>query len=60
MGFDELGAITHKSPMGLTRMLGLAGNAQVRNLFEIVAHLQESEGRWLTTRAGKRHVLVEN
>jgi hypothetical protein len=54
IGFDELGAITHKSPKSLMRMLGPAGNPQARNLFEIVAHLQESEGLRLTTRAAAR------
>jgi hypothetical protein len=54
IGFDELGAITHKSPKSLMRMLGPTGNPQARNLFEIVAHLQKSEGFRLTTRAAAR------
>jgi hypothetical protein len=54
IGFDELGTITQKSPKSLMRMLGPAGNPQARNLFEIVAHLQKSEGLRLTTRAAAR------
>jgi hypothetical protein len=51
IGFDELGAATHKSPKSLMRMLGPSGNPQARNLFEIVAYLQKNEGLRLTTRA---------
>jgi hypothetical protein len=54
VGFDELGAATHKSPKSLMRMLGPAGNPQARNLFEIVAYLQKNEGLRLTTRAARR------
>ena len=50
VGFDELGAATHKSPKSLMRMLGPGGNPQARNLFEIVAYLQANEGLRLTTR----------
>lgn len=50
VGFAALGAVTHKSPKSLMRMLGPEGNPQARNLFEIVAYLQESEGFRLTTR----------
>lgn len=51
VGFAELGAATRKSPKSLMRMLGPSGNPRARNLFEIVAYLQESEGFRLTTRA---------
>jgi hypothetical protein len=54
VGFDELGAVTHKSPKSLMRMLGPTGNPHARNLFEIVAYLQESEGLRLTTRTATR------
>ena len=54
IGFDELGAVTHKSPKSLMRMLGPDGNPQARNLFEIVAYLQENEGLRLTTRTTAR------
>jgi hypothetical protein len=50
VGFAALGAVTHKSPKSLMRMLGPEGNPQARNLFEIVAYLQKSEGFRLTTR----------
>jgi hypothetical protein len=53
VGFDDLGAVTHKSPKSLMRMLGPRGNL-TRNLFEIVAYLQESEGLRLTTRTATR------
>jgi hypothetical protein len=48
IGFDALGAATHKSPKALMRMLGLRGNPQARNLFEIVVYLQKNEGLRLT------------
>ena len=54
IGFDELGAVTHKSPKSLMRMFGSAGNPQARNLFEIVALLQKNEGLRLTTRTSSR------
>jgi len=43
-GFDALGSATGKSPKSLMRMLGPRGNPQARNLFQIIAHLQECEG----------------
>jgi hypothetical protein len=52
IGFDELGAVTGKSPKSLMRMLGPHGNPQANNLFEIVAHLQKNEGLRLTTKVG--------
>ncbi len=39
VGFEELGALTHKSPKSLMRMFGPKGNPQARNLFEIIGHL---------------------
>ena len=44
IGFDALGSATDKSPKSLMRMLGPKGNPQARNLFEVIAHLQEREG----------------
>jgi DNA-binding phage protein len=44
VGFAELAAATHHSPKSLMRMLGPRGNPQARNLFEIVAYLQQKEG----------------
>jgi len=44
VGFTELGAATHRSAKSLMRMLGPRGNPQARNLFEIVAYLQQAEG----------------
>jgi len=44
IGFDALGTATDRSPKSLMRMLGTKGNPQARNLFEIIAHLQECEG----------------
>ena len=44
IGFDALGTATDKSPKSLMRMFGPKGNPQARNLFEIIAHLQEREG----------------
>jgi hypothetical protein len=44
IGFDALATATDKSPKSLMRMFGPRGNPQARNLFEIIAHLQEREG----------------
>ena len=51
IGFRELGGLTDKSPKSLMRMLGPQGNPQARNLFEIIARLQDCEGLNLTVRA---------
>jgi hypothetical protein len=53
VGFAELGAATGKSPKSLMRMLGPDGNPQARNLFEIVAYLQERAGLRLAARAAE-------
>jgi DNA-binding phage protein len=44
VGFAELSNVTHRSAKSLMRMLGPNGNPQARNLFEIVAYLQDAEG----------------
>ena len=44
IGFDALGTATARSPKSLMRMFGPKGNPQARNLFEIIAFLQEFEG----------------
>ena len=44
IGFNKLGSATKRSPKSLMRMLGPAGNPQARNLFEVVAYLQDAEG----------------
>jgi hypothetical protein len=51
VGFDELAAVTKKSPKSLMRMLGPTGNPQARNFFEIVAYLQKKEGVQLKVRS---------
>jgi hypothetical protein len=43
VGFSELAGSTRHSPKSLMRMLGLSGNPQARNLFEIVHYLQKKE-----------------
>ena len=43
IGFNALGSLTDKSPKSLMRMLGPKGNPQARNLFEIIAYLQQRE-----------------
>jgi len=50
VGFEKLGAVTHKSPKSLMRMLSPSGNPLARNISEIVAYLQKNEGLQLTTR----------
>ena len=54
IGFEELAVLTGKSSKSLMRMFGPKGNPQARNLFEIVACLQEREGVQLEVRAGPR------
>jgi hypothetical protein len=44
VGFVELGEDLGRSPKVLMRMCGAKGNPQVKNLLEIVAHLQLIEG----------------
>ena len=44
IGFQELGGLTEKSPKSLMRMFSPNGNPQARNLFEVIARLQEREG----------------
>jgi DNA-binding phage protein len=44
VGFTKLSNATNRSAKSLMRMLGPRGNPQARNLFEIVAYLQHSEG----------------
>jgi hypothetical protein len=43
IGFDALGTATDRSPKSLMRMFGPKGNPQARNLFEIIAYLQQHE-----------------
>lgn len=54
IGFEELAALTGRSSKSLMRMFGPKGNPHARNLFEIVAYLQEREGVQLEVRAGPR------
>ena len=44
IGFDELGALTNKSPQSLMNMFGPDGNPPARSLFEIIGHIQKREG----------------
>jgi hypothetical protein len=43
IGFNALGTATDRSPKSLMRMFGPKGNPQARNLFEIIAYLQQRE-----------------
>ena len=53
IGFNGLAKATNHSPKSLMRMFSPVGNPQARNLFEIVAFLQQSEGLKLQVRASK-------
>lgn len=44
IGFEELSDLTHTPTKSLMRMLGPKGNPQARNLFDVIAHLQQAEG----------------
>ncbi len=43
-GFETVGDAVGKSPKSVMRMLGDQGNPNVKNLFAITKHLQESAG----------------
>ncbi len=74
VGFKKLSEVTRRSAKSLMRMLGPRGNPQARNLFEIMAYLQEAEGvrfeirptraalrgkRRTSIRGGKRRTITE-
>ena len=44
IGFEGLSGRTQKPSKSLMRMLGPKGNPQARNLFEVIAQLQQAEG----------------
>lgn len=44
IGFKELSRRTMRPAKSLMRMVGPIGNPRARNLFEIIGHLQRSEG----------------
>lgn len=44
IGFEQLGSLTERQPKGLMRMFSPTGNPQARNLFEVIACLQDLEG----------------
>jgi hypothetical protein len=44
LGVEALGNATARFPKSLMRMFGPKGNPQARNLFEIIACIQEHEG----------------
>ena len=44
IGFDTLSGRTHTPKQSLMRMLGPNGNPQARNLFAVIAELQQAEG----------------
>ena len=54
IGFIELGRALSKSPKSLMRMLSPSGNPHARNLFQMVAYLQELEGTVLEVRASSK------
>ena len=51
MGFEQLGSLTERQPKGLMRMFGPGGNPQARNLFQVIACLQDHEGVHLEVKA---------
>ena len=54
IGFIKLGRALSKSPKSLMRMLSPAGNPQARNLFDMIAYLQKTEGTVLEVRARRK------
>ena len=55
VGFSRLGSATRRSPKSLMRMFGSRGNPRARNLLEVVAYLQQSEGIRFEIRS-QRHI----
>ena len=53
IGFEDLGALTNKSPKSLMRMFSAKGNPQAQNLVEVIGLLQQREGVHLEIRAVK-------
>ncbi|MHB8653621.1 MAG: helix-turn-helix domain-containing transcriptional regulator [Terriglobia bacterium] len=53
IGFAQLAAALRWSPKSLMRMLGPSGNPHARNLFKIVAYLQEKGGVRLQVKAAR-------
>ena len=51
IGFEQLGSLTDRQPKGLMRMFGPGGNPQARNLFQVIACLQDHEGVHLEVKA---------
>ncbi len=51
LGFEQLGSLTERQPKGLMRMFGPSGNPQARNLFQVIACLQDHEGVHLEVKA---------
>ncbi len=51
MGFERLGSLTERQPKGLMRMFSPPGNPQARNLFHVIACLQDHEGVHLEVKA---------
>src|ERR1700687_6074019 len=53
VGFTKLSNFTRRSAKSLMRMLGPKGNPQARNLFQIVAYLQQAEGVHFEVRSSR-------
>lgn len=53
VGFIAAGKALNRSPKSLMRMLSATGNPQARNLFELIAYLQKTEGITFEVRAVK-------
>ena len=51
IGFEQLGSLTERQPKGLRRMFSPKGNPPARNLFEVIACLQDHEGVHLEVKA---------
>jgi len=52
MGFEKLAEATDTPPKSLIRMFGPRGNPQARNLFGVIAYLQQNAGIKLEVKLG--------
>jgi len=53
VGFIRLAEAIGKSPKSLMRMFSPSGNPQAKNLFDVLAYLQEADGIQLNIKASR-------
>jgi hypothetical protein len=59
IGFERLSELMQKPAKSLMRMLGPKGNPHARNLFEVIAQLQKSEGVRFAVESRRAHGMKQ-